>query len=88
MIFGTHRFTPWPVNHFFGRRSRLVRDIFKDVATENKVDYLDLFAADSKRVKRKDDPSYYAADQFHLSGFGYQAWFENLLPLVADLDSR
>jgi lysophospholipase L1-like esterase len=75
--FSTAYIFPWPVNQFLGRRSRLVRDLFKEIAQEKGVAYVDIYSED-KRVEYKDPKTYYAADGFHPSSLGYQNWYSIL----------
>lgn len=69
---------PWPLNELWRSRSRVVRDIFINVATEAGVVYVDLYRSRADEPFIKDIPKYFAADRFHPSGEGYALWYEEL----------
>jgi lysophospholipase L1-like esterase len=85
--FSTAYIFPWPVNQFLGRQSRLVRDLFKEIAQEKGVAYVDIYSED-KRVEYKDPETYYAADGFHPSSLGYQNWYSILKKTLDSADVR
>jgi len=69
---------PWPLGHLLNARSKRVRSIVRDRATEHGAVFVDLRAA---KADRKQAPPHerYAADGLHPSARGYAAWYRALL---------
>ncbi len=68
---------PWPVNSLMRSRTLAVRNIYRRIAKEEGVTYVDLFH------EREDDPfkgqkHFYGRDELHLSEAGYEVWYEGV----------
>ncbi|MFO0702504.1 MAG: GDSL-type esterase/lipase family protein [Candidatus Andersenbacteria bacterium] len=84
-MFATAPIFPWPVNAFFGQRSRQVRDIARAAAKSHQVAYVDLLRPADKDPFAQDPKRYYSADGFHPGVAGYADWFTQLLPTLERL---
>jgi lysophospholipase L1-like esterase len=67
---------PWPVNRVLRARTLRYRAIYRAVATEHGVAYVDLYAEKEEDVLSKDIPKYYADDLLHLTAEGYGVWYD------------
>ena len=67
----------WPLNVYFRTRTLRYREIYRQIAQEKGVLYVDLFheAADDPFA---DHERFYSADLLHLSGEGYRVWYEDV----------
>ena len=64
---------PFPLGSIFTKRTEKAREIIKPTVEENGAAYVDLFAMDTPFAR--DPKRYYAPDFLHLSGDGYEVWF-------------
>ena len=70
---------PWPLSHLYAWRSRLVRDLFSEVAGKMKVAYVDLFTPAGEQSPFQEHPQqHYSRDGLHPSAAGYGVWYEKL----------
>jgi len=70
---------PWPLSLLLSYRSRLVRDVFQEVASRKSVHFLDLLALSKDGSPFKENTQkYYAEDGLHPSSAGYDVWYQNL----------
>lgn len=73
----TTTFFPWPLNHFIGQRSLILRDHAQQIAHQHpNVFYVDV-ASYNKKVPFTHQ--YEAADHLHLNDAGAQYWLDALL---------
>lgn len=71
----------WPSSRYISHRTRIVREIFLQEASErSSVTYIDLYKPAGEEVFNTDVPRYYAADRFHPSGEGYGVWYGSVQP--------
>lgn len=72
----------------YERLSREFRDMFLKVASETKIEYVDLFVEPENDPFVKNPEKYIALDGLHPSSAGYQKWFlklsEKITPLLAE----
>lgn len=68
----------WPASSILSARTRRYRDIYKQVATEKGVAYVDLYEEEEDDVMNKDVSKYYASDLLHLTNEGYEHWYEEV----------
>ncbi|WOJ92594.1 SGNH/GDSL hydrolase family protein [Congregibacter variabilis] len=70
---------PWPLSKLLSYRSRVVRDIFLEAASNKNVHFLDLLRLSKEGSPFKKNPKkYYAKDGLHPSSDGYGVWYQNL----------
>ena len=70
---------PWPLEHLFGWRARVVRDLFAALAGQHGARYVNLFTAPGDPNPFLESPrTYYARDFLHPSGAGYGVWYPKL----------
>ncbi len=74
---------PWPLDHWYSRRTREVRALFMELAAKNNIDYVDLFDPGADNPFRREPQIYYARDGLHPSAAGYGAWFARLMATSA-----
>lgn len=67
-----------PLSLLYDRRTRVVREIFIEIAKQEGVTYVDLFKEPKDEPFTKDPKRFYAADGLHPSADGYGLWFEEL----------
>ncbi|MCC7522905.1 SGNH/GDSL hydrolase family protein [Candidatus Uhrbacteria bacterium] len=88
---GTARLLPFGTRWAFAIRTRQVREIFKQAASEHGVTYVDLYREPSNDPFAQNPLKYYAADSFHPSDDGYADWFgliSKQLPLDLKPEAR
>lgn len=66
----------WPASAVMRARSLRYRAIYRRVAAENGVAYVDLYHEKERDVLSKDIPAYYADDLLHLTPEGYGVWYD------------
>ena len=74
---------PWPVSSLMRSRTLAVREIYRRIAEEEGVIYVDLFH------ERENDPfkgqaRFYGRDLLHLSEAGYEVWYEEVRAAMRD----
>lgn len=76
----------WPVSRILTARTLRYREIYRRVATEKGVAYVDLFADEEDDVMSKDIAKYYAADLLHLTADGYGTWYDAIRKAMKEND--
>jgi lysophospholipase L1-like esterase len=71
-------FSVWPLNIYFRAKSLQMRTLYKKIAVENGVTYVDLFTEPADDPFLQDIPKYYAADGLHLTEAGYKNWYQQI----------
>ena len=61
-----------PYNYYFDYKTKRFNEIIKNLATENNVQYIDLYSPTKKEFTKSN--SYYSVDLFHPSAKGYNFW--------------
>ena len=64
-----------PLSWLYTHRTRLARDIFREVSGKLGVEYVDLFSPRREDPFLKDPSRYFARDYLHPSGQGYDLWY-------------
>lgn len=67
---------PWPASLILTSRTRAYRDVYRHIAAERGVVYVDLFEEAKNDPFRM--PGYYALDQLHLTDKGYGYWYAQI----------
>jgi lysophospholipase L1-like esterase len=65
----------WPLRTYFRSQSLRMRDVYRGIASESGVTYVDLFREAKDDLFLTDVPKYYAADRLHLTEEGYGNWY-------------
>ncbi len=77
---------PWPVNRVLRSRTLEYREIYKAIAAEKGVIYIDLY------TEAENDPlkgeGFYASDKLHLTEKGYGYWYEQIRKTMTDNNIR
>jgi lysophospholipase L1-like esterase len=55
-----------------------MRTLYKKIAAQNDVTYVDLFTESADDPFLQDIPKYYAADGLHLTEAGYKNWYQQI----------
>ncbi len=76
---GSCPFFPLTIGWVYSIRSKKVRELFKRVAEEKSVLYVEKFMKRREDVFLKDPHRFYCWDLLHLNGNGYKVWFDYLL---------
>ncbi len=79
---------PWPVNRALRARSLRYREIYKRVAKDHGVAYVDLYAEKEDDILSTDIPKYYAADLLHLTADGYGVWYDAIRKTMKEAGVR
>lgn len=66
----------WPASAVMRARSLRYRAIYRRIAAEKGVAYVDLYAEKENDTLSKDIPKYYAEDRLHLTADGYGVWYD------------
>jgi lysophospholipase L1-like esterase len=78
----------WPLNWFYSLRSQKARRVYQRLADGKKVFYIDLIGLNTDQVLSSDWKMYYAKDRFHLSGAGYQIWYQAIRKKLQEMNIR
>lgn len=74
----------FPVSFLYEHRMKKARDIFKKIALEQRVSYVDLYHETSDPLI-KEGVAHYAIDKIHPNNTGYGLWYERIRPVFATL---
>lgn len=77
-------FSAWPINRYFRFKSLQLRSVYKDIAAQHNVLYIDLFQKEKDDVFIRDIQKFYAADGIHLTEAGYGQWYERIRSEMED----
>ncbi len=69
---------PWPVGLFFSYRSRRYHALFRSLAKEQGVIFVNVFKERRDDLFIKNPKKYYSPDGLHLSSDGYEVWYESI----------
>jgi len=69
---------PEPVAWYFSYRTRKFLKEFASIAKEEKVTWVDLYKAPEEDLLSNSPQKYYAPDMLHLSGEGYEIWYDEI----------
>lgn len=72
-------------NQHLMEKSQAVHAVFREVASEYEIPYVDYYVEPSQDVFLQDPDTYMAADGLHPSGAGYQEWYKKLQPTLNNL---
>ncbi len=76
----------WPLNLLMRKRTLAVRELYRDIAAQHGVLYVDLFH------EATDDPfkgeGFYAADNFHPTEKGYGVWYGDVREVMRRAEWR
>lgn len=76
---------PKPMQLLLTRKTKQVREMFMQQASQAGATYVDLFEPRESDPFAKDPKTYYAADDFHPSSAGYAHWFNKIGPAAQTL---
>ncbi len=74
----------FPVSFLYEQRIKKARDLFKTIALENHVAYVDLYHETTDPLI-KEGIAHYAIDKIHPNNTGYGLWYERIRPIFATL---
>lgn len=75
---------PWPLNWLYSYRSKIFLGQFKKIAFANGVHFVDLYQPKAGDPLRKDIKRFYASDGLHLTGDGYETWYQKILETLGE----
>ncbi len=70
---------PFFLAQLYTWRSRQVRELFKKIAIEKGVVYIEKFMERNDDIFLKNPQVYYWRERIHLNGRGYKIWFDYLV---------
>ncbi len=79
---GATSFFPWPLSSLYEDWSRNASSIFKRVAEEEGVYYIDLFRERKDIGYNLSNKDLYARDGLHLNDYGYGLWYEEIQKVI------
>jgi lysophospholipase L1-like esterase len=84
---GLAPFFLWPLSSYYRSKTLQYREIYRRIAEEKGVLYVDLFREKSNDPF-KDSQEYYAPDLLHLTEKGYGNWYESIREAMTNADIR
>jgi lysophospholipase L1-like esterase len=75
---------PRPIGWYYERRSRIFLEEFRRVAEEEGALFIDLYTTRKNDLFSKDIDNYYSKDYLHLSGAGYEVWYNKIVEVLTD----
>jgi len=70
---------PWPLNWVYSYRSKIFLDRFKKIAADDGVRFVELYQPRADDLLSQDIARFYAPDGLHLTGDGYEVWYQKIL---------
>jgi lysophospholipase L1-like esterase len=84
--FGSIPLFPYVLRFYFGKRAREVGSIFKRIADEKGVYYVEKFMRSRDDIFLKNPHHFYCWDLLHLNDNGYAVWFDFLIQKMEEFD--
>jgi lysophospholipase L1-like esterase len=75
---------PPPIQFVYAQRSKKAREIFKHIANEEGVTYIDLYTTLSEDPFKDNVGHFYADDRLHPSDAGYASWYKKIEEVLLD----
>ncbi len=76
---------PWPISTILQSRTQRYREVYKAIAADNGVAYVDLYE-DAANDPFKDTKRFYAPDGLHLTADGYGFWYQEIRKVMERLN--